>query len=321
VAVAGLVGGCATPYGRPGEKLLRRGDEIVVAGQFFHTGTRVVLWMDPGGYDAYRLECRFARGQTQPSRPVSDSPARYSSLRRHLPQDIANQVMESGWTVPLLAEHVDLLVVHYDACGTSRRCFEVLHDIRGLSAHFLLDVDGTIYQTLDVKERAWHAGVANDRSVGIEIANIGAYEDPTVLENWYCRCPGCGRTYLALPAQEAARWPGLELCRLQPARNELICGKINGRVLHQHDLTDAQYEALIRLVATLCRVLPRIRPEYPRDAQNRVRDEALSAEELASFSGIVGHWHVTCEKVDPGPAFDWERFIRGVRRELRRCPW
>ncbi|HXS69039.1 MAG TPA: hypothetical protein VN761_09365, partial [Candidatus Polarisedimenticolia bacterium] len=25
----------------------RRGDEIVAAGQFFHTGTPVVLWMDP----------------------------------------------------------------------------------------------------------------------------------------------------------------------------------------------------------------------------------------------------------------------------------
>ena len=37
-----------------------RGDEIVAAGQFFHTGTKVVLWIDPGGYDAYRVERRFA---------------------------------------------------------------------------------------------------------------------------------------------------------------------------------------------------------------------------------------------------------------------
>ncbi|MEM9559092.1 MAG: N-acetylmuramoyl-L-alanine amidase, partial [Planctomycetota bacterium] len=36
-------------------------------------------------------------------------------------------------------------------------------------------VDGTIYQTLDVTERAWHATKANSRSVGIEIAQIGAY--------------------------------------------------------------------------------------------------------------------------------------------------
>jgi N-acetylmuramoyl-L-alanine amidase len=42
--------------GVPGQHELREGDEIVVAGQFFHTGTKVVLWMDPGGYDAYRFE-------------------------------------------------------------------------------------------------------------------------------------------------------------------------------------------------------------------------------------------------------------------------
>ena len=34
----------------------------------------------------------------------------------------------------------------------------------------MLDVDGTIYQTLDVKERAWHATTSNTRAVGIEIA-------------------------------------------------------------------------------------------------------------------------------------------------------
>ena len=33
--------------------------EIVIAGQYFHTGAPVVLWTDPGGYDAYRTERRF----------------------------------------------------------------------------------------------------------------------------------------------------------------------------------------------------------------------------------------------------------------------
>src|SRR5947208_1575729 len=45
---------------RPGTFALRRGDEIVVAGKFVHTGTPVVLWLDPGGYDAYRVERRFS---------------------------------------------------------------------------------------------------------------------------------------------------------------------------------------------------------------------------------------------------------------------
>ena len=44
----------------PGKLVPRKGDEIMVAGQLFHTGARVVLWSDPGGFDAYRVERRFA---------------------------------------------------------------------------------------------------------------------------------------------------------------------------------------------------------------------------------------------------------------------
>src|SRR4026207_2256828 len=43
-----------------GERLQRRGDEFMVAGQLFHTNAPVVLWTDPGGFDAYRTERRFA---------------------------------------------------------------------------------------------------------------------------------------------------------------------------------------------------------------------------------------------------------------------
>src|SRR5437868_2374453 len=55
--VAASFTGCVT---RPGQFAKRAGDEIMVAGQPVHTGTRVVLWTDPGGYDAYRTEKRFA---------------------------------------------------------------------------------------------------------------------------------------------------------------------------------------------------------------------------------------------------------------------
>ena len=77
------------------------------------------------------------------------------------------------------------VVIHYDAVGSSERCFRALHDNRGLSSHFLLDLDGTIYQTLDLRERAFHAKDRNDSSVGIEIANIGAHSTPKLLQAWY----------------------------------------------------------------------------------------------------------------------------------------
>ena len=308
----GLLSGCAPgPYGRPGEPLERLGDEIVVCGELFHTGAPVVLWTDPGGYDAYRVECRFSPDQQRPSKPVSDSPVRYNTFRRHLPEDVAAIVRVEGWSLPLLQEWVDQFVYHYDACGTSRRCFQVLQDMRGLSVHFMLDLDGTIYQSLDVKERAWHAGTANDRSVGIEIANIGAYSDMETLNQWYGRDES-GRTCVALPSwigESGVRKPGFVA---RPARAEIVKGEVNGRQLQQYDLTDAQYDSLIKLTATLCQVLPRIEPDYPRDAEGRLRMSVLSEEEMENFSGVLGHWHVIKSKVDPGPAFDWERVIDGV---------
>src|SRR5216117_3028741 len=58
-ASAILFTGCATTP-RVGSFAPRAGDEIMVAGKYVHTGTPVVLWTDPGGYDAYRVERRFA---------------------------------------------------------------------------------------------------------------------------------------------------------------------------------------------------------------------------------------------------------------------
>src|SRR6188474_759789 len=59
LALAFVVTGCATKPPRVGMQVPRKGDEIMVAGQLFHTGAPVVLWTDPGGYDAYRTEKRF----------------------------------------------------------------------------------------------------------------------------------------------------------------------------------------------------------------------------------------------------------------------
>src|SRR5580704_10297286 len=59
LGVVVATGGCRTAP-RPGTFEPRRGDEIAVAGQLVHTGTPVVLWLDPGGYDAYRVERRFS---------------------------------------------------------------------------------------------------------------------------------------------------------------------------------------------------------------------------------------------------------------------
>ena len=323
-----LLTGCQTTP-KPGTELPRDGDEIMVAGRLFNIGTPVVLWTDPGGYDAYRVEARFKPFEQsdwdtiKQDMPDWAQPNRYGLRidRFHngtpdfTPEQI-EQVRGGGWELEQLQGIVDQFVIHYDVCGTSQFCFEVLHDMRCLSVHFMLDVDGTIYQTADLKERAWHAGKANSRSVGIEIANIGAYppDDDDTLQQWYPRGDD-GLRYIDIPERRLSdRLAGK---RFRPRADEPIVGHIHGRELKQYDLTEAQYRALGNLTAALTRIFPKLPLAVPRDAEGNVRMDVLSDEEFAQYHGLIGHYHLTTGKIDPGPAFDWERVIADAQAHLK----
>ncbi len=316
VAAPGRDDQAATLPGQPHE---RHGDEIVACGQLFHATTPVVLWTDPGGYDAYRVERRFVpieeAGWKASEAAGVRSPVRYGIRARGLSAEEIERVRGGGWDLPLLQRVVDQFVIHFDARGTSRECFDVLHDQRGLSVHFMLDLDGTIYQTMDLKESAFHATIANQRSIGIEVANIGAYskDEASVLDRWYDR-DETSKMRLTIPGgAEAARLRDPRAI-LRPSRDELIAGTIQGRELVQYDYTPQQYEALARLTATLCNLFPRIPCDYPRDDADVLIPRKLEDETLADYHGILGHYHVQTNKVDPGPAFDWERLIGDAKK-------
>jgi N-acetyl-anhydromuramyl-L-alanine amidase AmpD len=269
-----------------------RGDEIIVAGRRFATGTRVVTWLEPGGYDGHATV-------SVPRAGFADPPA---------PGELA-----------ALQKAVDQFVLHYDGCGLSRICFNTLQE-RKLSVHFLLDVDGTIYQTLDLRERALHATVANDRSIGIEIANLGAYpetgQERRILDEWYRRDAG-GDTVMRVPANirvTGIRTPGFIA---RPARPGLVRGALQGKALVQYDFTPEQYAALAKLTATLTRVFPRLTADYPHGRNSRLIPQALSQGKYASYHGVLGHFHVQENKVDPGPAFQWKKLFDAVKREKK----
>jgi N-acetylmuramoyl-L-alanine amidase len=331
-----IITGCksSSQYGTSGKKLERKGDEIVVCGQLFHTGAPVVLWMDPGGYDAYRTERRFAPWDhadfltTSQEVPEITTPNRYGIRQSQIDQETFERIRGGGWDLPTLQKCVDQFVYHYDVAGVSRNCFKTLHDVRHLSVHFMLDVDGTIYQTLDLKERAWQATKANSRSVGIEIANIGAYsthsgtrrsgsttrssDDP--LSTWY-RKDADGRTRLVLPPYLSAN-SGIHTPNFiaHPARNEPVVGIIQGEERRQYDLTPQQYDSLIKLTAALCTVFPKMNCDAPRESDGSVINHVLAKEQYDHYQGLVGHYHVQLDKQDPGPAFDWEKVIKGARK-------
>lgn len=305
-----------------GAKLERSGDEIVVCGQLFHTTAPVVLWMDPGGYDAYRVERRFSPfdqsdWKASQEETSMNTPNRYGIRKDRLTPEQLEQVRGGGWDLPLLKDVVDQFVIHYDVCGTSARCFQVLHDSRGLSVHFMLDIDGTIYQTLDLKERAWHATVSNSRSVGIEIANIGAYPKKRldVLDKWYAKDED-GIVHLRSPRTIGHVGVRTKPFYGQPDRQKLIEGTVQNIDLYQYDFTPEQYDSLIKLTATLCSVFPKIKCTYPKDENGELIPHVLTDEQWQDFHGVLGHYHIQLNKTDPGPAFNWDKVINGAQALL-----
>ncbi len=305
-----------------GEQIERSGDEIMVCGQLFHTTAPVVLWTDPKGYDAYRVERRFGKFEKSSWKESVkdgslDSPNRYGIRKDLLTAKQLEEVRGGGWTLPMLEEVVDQFVMHYDVCGVSQLCFKVLHDRRGLSVHFMLDIDGTIYQTLDLKERAWHATISNSRSIGIEIAGIGAYpaKGKEVLDRWYFPDKE-GGTLLRPP-----RTLGTLALRKspffgRPDRSEVVVGTVQGVELYQYDFTPEQYDSLIKLTATLCRIFPKINCTYPQDDQGNLIPHKLTDRQWRGYQGVLGHYHVQKNKTDPGPAFNWEKVINGANQLL-----
>jgi N-acetylmuramoyl-L-alanine amidase len=342
-----LVAGCSHSKSsiattRPGAPLHRTGDEIVVCGQLFHIGTPVVLWMDPGGYDAYRVEKRFGpiekaswQATTQQSWHVADaatrpwSPNRYDLRAHDLTPAQIEEVRGGGWPLALLQQKVDQFVIHYDVAGVSMNCFKTLQDSRDLSVQFMLDIDGTIYQTLDLKERAWQAAGekfytknANARSIGIEIANMGSYssrESKIPLTSWYTKDPD-GMTRITIPAHLGTAGVRTPNFVGRPMRNEMVVGEVQHQVQRQYDFTPQQYASLIKLTAALCRIFPKIRCDYPRDENGNLIPYRLTPDQWNFYTGVLGHYHVQSNKSDPGPAFQWDLVINGARALLNQKP-
>lgn len=72
---------------------------------------------------------------------------------------------------------IDMLVLHCSAYETAQ-LIQVFMDL-GVSAHYIIDRDGSVTQLVDEGKRAWHAGAGgwhdqgdiNSRSIGIEVIN------------------------------------------------------------------------------------------------------------------------------------------------------
>jgi N-acetylmuramoyl-L-alanine amidase len=89
----------------------------------------------------------------------------------------------------------EFIIIHYTAMASCAAATDRLCDPEAeVSAHYLIDYDGTVHALVPEAARAWHAGAGewrglddlNSRSIGIELANDGSepFADPqmTALE-------------------------------------------------------------------------------------------------------------------------------------------
>ena len=156
-------------------------------------------------------------------------------------------------------------VTHWDVCLSSKSCASVLAN-RGISVHFCIDNDGTIYQLLDMQHGAWHAGGRswNQSSVGVEISN--AYY--TKYQSWYVS-NGFGER----PIQSGVK------CHNSTLEDHL------GFYPIQLEALAALYEAVHNALG-----IPYQTPEnkYGVDSKARAND----------FEGFCSHYHLTSGKID-----------------------
>jgi len=91
----------------------------------------------------------------------------------------------------LRKEKVSLIIIHYTETKNLKKAIELLtEDKRKVSCHYVIDLDGMIYNLVHISKRAWHAGVSkwknlediNSRSIGIEIVYQGEHNQSNYPE-------------------------------------------------------------------------------------------------------------------------------------------
>lgn len=257
---------------------MTKNTSIIVCGRKFDIGTRVVLWDEPGGLNGYSTAPYTNRYENRRTGKITTKVVkgkRYS--KRTL---ILKPSFEKLQTI------VKQFFLHHSGLYRSRSTFHVLHNERKLSVHFILDDNGILYQTLDMREKAWHGGGNNPMSVGIEIdSRADARKRPYAYDAAHQRKYGVG-----------------------PRR--IVSDMINGHRYLGFDYSDTQYATLIRLAEALLLIFPLIRPAFPVNASGRFIKGTLTRPK--DHKGFMCHYHNSRSKWDP-VSFDYGRFLAGIR--------
>ena len=166
-----------------------------------------------------------------------------------------------------------MFVNHWDVCLSAESCAKVLNR-RGISVHFLIDNDGTIFQMVDTQHKAWHAGISNGvggnpKGIGVEISNAYYLK----YQDWYVK-NGFGER----PVQEH--------------------GYVHGRTLDPFtDFYPVQLEAL-KALWKACHVGMGIPLEYPKNSNGHIDTGVHKDCVRGRFHGVCNHYNFIKTKID-----------------------
>lgn len=166
---------------------------------------------------------------------------------------------------------IDLAVLHWTGAeGAPSRVFRTL-ERRELGVEFCIGRDGVVWQFADPLELdTFDAGWVNRRSLGIEIVNAGWRKTATAL-----------------------RRKNLDRC--------IYTDRIHGRKIDMADFLPPQTMAVVHLLdAVIDSGKTSIKRAIPRTDAGGLVKRRMSRKELSTFAGVIGHFHVSRRKIDPG---------------------
>jgi N-acetylmuramoyl-L-alanine amidase len=276
----------------------RPSNKVIIGGTAFDTDAPIVNFREGPRWDATSVYCiptatepgAISRCKAGPDGHHPYGPPPISYTRRYSTRPALRQSKwRGGENAPYDAVKgvIKQFVIHHDGCASADMCFNVLQNERGLSCHFLIDNDGTIYQTIDLALMAYHAGAWNSASIGVELCNRG----------------------------DAKKEPGYYASGKKGPQREAKPCKINGHTFLAFDYTKAQYDALEQLSRALLRLLPNLPAEFPQSSPGVQNWDTLPTKDSFGFSGFIGHYHLIPEKWDPG-YFDFKEFCGKIRGQL-----
>ncbi|MBI5283015.1 MAG: N-acetylmuramoyl-L-alanine amidase [Candidatus Solibacter usitatus] len=185
----------------------------------------------------------------------------------------------------------DLIVLHFTAGSSARSAFETWRSAQnGVSAPYIVDTDGRIYETFEPAFWSFHLGVQGEpsrrwthdkRSVGIEIVNAGPLKLDGERMLWW---PGNFSSEFCKTNQEAAY--------LRQAYRGFDYWAV---------FTEAQRLAVSALTGHLCR-----RFGIPAQLASETKRVQFDLNYFATFKGIAAHQNFRPDKFDIGPAWNWK---------------